>query len=67
MMVVRLAEGYVGLVEEVAHLHSVVGLGVGLGSELGLKELRPKVEEVKVLGVGMVRAIGLAPNIYPVP
>ena len=44
-----------------------VGLGVGLCLELGLKELRPKVEEANVLGVGMVRAIGLAPNTYPVP
>ena len=40
---------------------------MGLGLELGLKELRPKVEEANVLGVGMVRAIGLAPNTYPVP
>ena len=42
----------------------VRGLGVGLGLELGLKELRPNVEEGKALGVGIVRAIGLAPNTY---
>jgi hypothetical protein len=34
-----------------------MGLGLGLRLELGLKELRPKLEEVKALGVGMVRAI----------
>ena len=44
-----------------------VGLGAGLCLELGLKELRPRVEEGKVLGVGMVRAVGLALNTYPFP
>ena len=49
-MVVRRAEGYVGLVEEVAHLWVGGVKGGEVGLELGLKELRPKVEEVKILG-----------------
>ena len=34
-----------------------VRAGVKVRAVLGLKELRPKLEEVTALGVGMVRAI----------